>query len=111
MSVAQEKLSAPSGPISAKNPQSFRPCVVVPVFNHSVALDETFRRLAGLNLPCFFINDGSTDGSGHKMSLLCAANDNFQLHSHLINQGKGAAVLTGFREAVLQGYSHAIQID
>lgn len=61
------------------------------------------------NLTVYIVNDGSDELSTEAMRQLVT--ESVKLIHHSENQGKGAAVKTGFRQAFLDGFSHAIQID
>jgi len=45
------------------------------------------------------VNDCSTDGTGQVLEKLAAQDSRIRLFTHPVNQGKGAAVRTGFKEA------------
>jgi len=74
--------------------------VIIPVFNEKRTIEEILKRVQATNLPTeiLVVDDGSTDGTreilrqyeGHEIIRVV-------LHDH--NQGKGAAVTTGFRNA------------
>jgi len=90
----------------------FKPCIVVPVYNHEHAIGTVLAGLLRHEAPCILVDDGS--------SAVCAAVLDALVHGHadrvtLVrlphNQGKGAAVLAGFRRAAELGYTHVLQID
>lgn len=90
----------------------FKPCIVVPVYNHEHAIGAVVEGLLRHQTPVMLVDDGS--------NAACAAVLDGLVHSHagqveLVrlphNQGKGAAVLAGFRRAAQWGYSHVLQID
>jgi glycosyltransferase involved in cell wall biosynthesis len=87
----------------------FRPCIIVPVYNHGISAAESVARLTDLGLTVFVVDDGST--------VEAEALDEMATHSlvafvrHKENMGKGAAVMTGFRTAKIGGFTHAVQID
>jgi glycosyltransferase involved in cell wall biosynthesis len=90
----------------------FKPCIVVPVYNHEHAIGAVVEGLLRHQTPVMLVDDGS--------NAACAAVLDALVHSHagqveLVrlphNQGKGAAVLAGFRRAAERGYSHVLQID
>ena len=39
---------------------AFRPCIVIPVFNHGGAIAGVIDRLRSFGLPCWLIDDGSS---------------------------------------------------
>ncbi len=86
----------------------FKPCVVIPNYNHRDAIEQT---IVQLNLPVILVDDCSEANIAEYLELLA---DKY-LHVQLIrlphNLGKGGAVMTGLREAKRLGYSHALQVD
>ena len=90
---------------------TFRPCVVVPVYNHGDGAHALAERLAPLRLPTIMVNDGSAPPCTVELRRLAAQHDWLLLLEHGDNQGKGGAVLSGLREAHAKGFSHALQID
>lgn len=90
---------------------TLRACIVVPFYNHAKALPDTVKRLVPLRLPIFVVNDGSTAEAAEVARHLATVVDGLHVIDHKENRGKGAAVLTGLRVALNEGYSHAIQID
>ena len=75
--------------------------VVIPVYNEVATLDEIVARVRaapvgeGNTLEMVMVNDCSSDGSGEKLDELAQAPDVRAFH-HEVNQGKGAALRTGF---------------
>ncbi len=90
---------------------TFRPCAVIPVYNHSDQLPGIVERLGELGLSCLLVNDGSDDVHTNKIHSLGLKKDAVEVIEHSFNQGKGAAVKTGLRSAWERGYSHALQVD
>ena len=90
---------------------TFRPCIVVPVFNHGKSAAVLARRLAPFGLPTFMVNDGGDSSSRTALHELGDRHDWIEVLDHPENRGKGAAVLTGLRAALAQGHTHALQID
>jgi glycosyltransferase involved in cell wall biosynthesis len=76
--------------------------IVVPVYNEAGHLRAVIDAFMALKYPVstewIFINDCSTDGSGEILKEL-AAKYGFKLLNQEVNQGKGAAVARGFKEA------------
>lgn len=90
----------------------FKPCVLIPVYNHEHAIGEVVNAVLALNLPCILIDDGSSPGCAHVLDRLAeAAPGRIMLERHAVNRGKGGAVMTGFRCAARAGYTHVLQID
>jgi len=90
----------------------FRPCAIIPVYNHEGAIAKVIKGTIGQDLPCIMVDDGSSAGCAAVLDELAAASPGqITLHRHAVNRGKGAAVLTGVHAAARSGYSHALQID
>ena len=77
--------------------------VVVPVFNERNTLVEVLRRMRAVELPdgiereIIVVDDGSTDGTRDVLRQLADSTVRIVMHEH--NQGKGAALRTGFAHA------------
>ncbi len=90
----------------------FRPCVVVPVFDHEHALPTLIDRLRPAGLTTFLVDDGSAEACARAIDALAAAEPSWVRVERLPqNRGKGVAVLSGFRAALRAGFTHAVQID
>lgn len=90
----------------------FKPCVLIPVYNHEHAVGAVLRAVLAHDVPCVLVDDGSAPACAQVLDLLvAAAPGRVTLLRHAVNQGKGAAVLTGFAHAARQGYTHLLQID
>lgn len=88
----------------------FRPCAVIPVYDHEHAVGVVVAGVLRHNLPCIVVDDGSAPACAALLDQL-AATEQVTLLRHPVNRGKGAAVLTAVRAAASRGYSHALQID
>jgi glycosyltransferase involved in cell wall biosynthesis len=90
----------------------FKPCVVIPVYNHEHAVGILIKAVIAMETHCILVDDGSSPACAHLLDELAAgAPGAITLLRHAVNRGKGAAVLTGMRHGVTAGYSHALQID
>jgi glycosyltransferase involved in cell wall biosynthesis len=90
----------------------FKPCVVIPVYNHEHAVGAVLQQVLQHGLPCIVVDDGSSPACAAVLDrLAAAAPGQVTLERHAVNQGKGGAVLTGFRRALQDGYSHVVQVD
>ncbi len=90
----------------------FKPCIVVPVYNHEQAIATVVHDLLRHQVVCILVDDGSAPPCAAALERLAlAAPAHIILLRHVENQGKGAAVISGFRQAAAQGFSHVLQID
>lgn len=87
--------------------KEFRPCLLVPVYNHP--LGDLPLRLREFGLPIIWVDDGSDDAPT-LASLAAQAHDDVLVRLRF-NQGKGAAVREGIYQAWRRGYTHAVQVD
>lgn len=90
----------------------FKPVIIVPVYNHEHAIGAVVDGLLRHDVPCILVDDGSNPACAAALDALA------QQHAGKVelvrlphNQGKGAAVLAGFRHAAARGHTHALQID
>ncbi|MCG6539520.1 glycosyltransferase family 2 protein [Pseudomonas sp. KSR10] len=88
----------------------FKPCAVVPVYNHERSLPSVVRALLAEDLHCVLVDDASRPAAAQVIDEL-AQHPSVHLLRHDENQGKGAAVASGLREAYRLGFSHALQVD
>ncbi len=78
-------------------PPGFLLSVVIPVYNEVRTLAEVVRRVRTADVPCeiILVDDGSTDGTRDLLRSWEGQND-LRILFHERNQGKGAALKTGF---------------
>ncbi|MBU4262431.1 MAG: glycosyltransferase family 2 protein [Proteobacteria bacterium] len=81
--------------------------VIIPVYNHGGRIGEVIRQARSLDLPIIVVDDGSTDTTSAILSNLTE----ISVIRHPVNQGKGAALLSGFAAALAQNCNWAITID
>ena len=81
-------------------PADFKLSVVIPVYNEVGTIQQVLRRVRATRLPCelIVVDDGSTDGVREVLQEL-AAEEDIQVIFHDHNQGKGAALRTGFLQS------------
>jgi glycosyltransferase involved in cell wall biosynthesis len=84
-----------------------QPAVVIPVYNHAGHVADVARRSLGLGLPVIVVDDGSSDAPAEVLGGL----EGIITLQHEENQGKGAALLTGFATAWEIGCDWALSID
>ncbi len=81
-------------------PESFLLSVVIPVYNEQRTIEEVIRRVRSCGIPCelVIVDDGSTDGT---RAVLTKYQDDADVTVvlHEVNEGKGAALKTGFLRA------------
>ncbi len=81
--------------------------VIIPVYNHGTQVGAVIRQALQLALPVYVVDDGSDD-STHEM---ITSIPGVRVLQHAVNKGKGAALLTGFRAALLDNCNYGISID
>jgi glycosyltransferase involved in cell wall biosynthesis len=74
--------------------------IVIPVYNEKATLEEIFRLVQAtpFDKEIIAVDDASTDGSGEILTRLAQQYDNVKAFYHQRNQGKGAALRTGFAQ-------------
>lgn len=104
-----------SSPLSpANSPPSdihYKPCAVVPVYNHSAGIQIVCPAILDHGLPCVLVDDGSDSTCAAVLDSLASASEHVHLIRFSENRGKGAAVCAALKWAFEQGFSHALQID
>lgn len=90
---------------------TFKPCIIIPVYNHEKPLTAILHQLSAHHLPCLLIDDGSHDICAQAILELTKQYAWLNTIRLQTNRGKGGAVKTGLLWAKNQGYSHAVQID
>lgn len=97
---------------AAPTPAGFRPLVVIPVFDHEHAIATMVEGVLASGTPCLLVDDGSGESCARELDRLTALHaPHVRLLRLPVNQGKGGAVLAGFRDAGGHGYTHVLQID
>lgn len=90
----------------------FRPCAVIPVYDHEHAIGTVLTAVLAHGLPCVLVDDASSASCAAVLDTLAAAHPGqVTLLRHAVNRGKGGAVLTGVRHVAAAGYTHMLQID
>jgi glycosyltransferase involved in cell wall biosynthesis len=85
--------------------------ILIPSYNTGLNVLATVREARRYWQPVWIVVDGSTDGSGEALQALAAADPGLRVLVLARNQGKGAAVLHGLREAAAAGYTHVLTMD
>ncbi len=81
-------------------------CIVIPAYNAAATIAPVLEEIVTLGYPVLVIDDGSSDGTADLVSgadVTCIR--------HQSNRGKGAALRTGFRYALEEGFKGIVTID
>lgn len=87
------------------------PCLLIPIFDHKDEIAAVVESLAPARLPCLIVDDGSNSATRSVLADLAKQMPWVEIHRRPHNGGRGAALKTGYREALVRGYSHALQLD
>ena len=97
---------------SVSQPPPFSIVVVVPAYNPGPVLESTLRGILTGGWRTVLVDDGCTDGTADLVRRLAAEFTGLlRMENHAVNEGKGAAVITGVRAAQAWGASHAVLFD
>lgn len=88
-----------------------RLCAVIPTYRHVKALPALTRALRAHVDTIFIVDDGNGADDAMAIRALHAPENGVEVLRRDVNGGKGAAMATGFRQAIAGGFSHALQID
>ncbi len=73
-----------------------RCALIIPLYNHEEKVADVVREGLMLGWPVFVVDDGSTDSSRERIQSI----EGITILRHRVNEGKGAAIRTGFAAAV-----------
>lgn len=93
------------------NHTTFRPAVLIPVYDHETCLADIVRALRTKNLPVILVDDGSHRSCALEIERIANTVPGVFMTRNAINGGKGAAVITGFETAANAGFTHVLQVD
>src|ERR1700689_1098063 len=85
--------------------------VLIPSYNPGRKVFETVRDARARWDPVWVVVDGSTDGTGEKLTAMSAEDPGLRVIVRPKNCGKGAAVFYGLRAALALGFTHALVMD
>lgn len=85
--------------------------VLIPSYNTGATVYETVRAAREQWAPVWVVVDGSTDGTAEGLLAMAGQDPHLRVFVLPHNQGKGAAVLHGLREAVHNGFTHVLTMD
>jgi glycosyltransferase involved in cell wall biosynthesis len=87
-------------------------CLLVPHFDHVAQFRNVLPRLLTTGLPLIVVDDASPSAVFEELQQMLDENaGDTTLVRHTENEGKGGAVMTGFRVAHEAGFTHALQVD
>lgn len=94
-------VSVSNNPSEEAYPAGFLLSVVVPVYNEVGTIEVLLERIGSCGVPCeiVLVDDGSTDGTRELLQGL-SPQGNLKISFHDTNQGKGAALRTGFSKTI-----------
>jgi glycosyltransferase involved in cell wall biosynthesis len=87
------------------------PCLLIPIYEHGSTIGAVVDSLAGFDLPCLIVDDGSGEATRAALARVAAEHPWVSVKRHDVNRGRGAALRTGYRWAASRGFTHALQLD
>ncbi len=85
-----------------------RLCVIIPTYNNAETIRQVIEDVRRYCNHVIVVNDGSTDATS---DILQQMSQSVTVVAYGKNQGKGHALLEGFRKAKEMGFTHSITID
>ena len=101
----------PIGSIGTVPAKSSTHLVLIPSYNPGARALDTVAAARGQWSPVWVVVDGSTDGTAAQLVALAEHDNELNVIVLPVNGGKGAAVLTGLRAALAQGFTHVLTMD
>jgi glycosyltransferase involved in cell wall biosynthesis len=89
----------------------FKPCVIIPVYNHHQVIARVVDQVKHHGLPCMLVDDGSDQQCRQVLEAIALDDPGVTLLRFDDNRGKGVAVCTALAAAHERGFSHALQVD
>ena len=86
-------------------------CFIIPHFEHAELLPRVIAALERFGLPLIVVDDGSGPVAKQRLVRLAERYDWLEVVYRPTNDGKGAALKTGYRRAVERGFTHGLQVD
>lgn len=83
-------------------------CVIIPTYNNAGTVTQVIESVHNFCDDIFVVCDGPTDGT---VELVKRSDVPVNVVEYQPNKGKGTALVTGFREALKQGFRYAITLD
>lgn len=82
-------------------------CIILPAYNNGKTVGAVITGILRQLPDLIFVDDGSTDCTAEVLKGF----PGITVVRHGVNQGKGAALMSGFAKALELGFDHAISID
>ena len=92
--------------VPAGLPERRRYCAIIPAYREGPRIGRIVAEVLGQGIDAIVVDDGSDDNTAAVAEAAGAT-----VVRHPSNRGKGAALLTGFREARTRGFEAALTID
>ncbi|MEZ5595986.1 MAG: glycosyltransferase family 2 protein [Pseudomonadales bacterium] len=86
-------------------------CIIIPHYRHLEPLMAMLPRLSATGLPVYVVDDASGDDVVAALRAALSCWPALTLLMRERNGGKGAAMLTGLRQAASDGFTHALSMD
>src|SRR5579871_3953255 len=96
---------------AAATQAAFRPCALIPIYNHLHTIAATVAALHGYGLFVLIVDDGSNAATAAVLDAIAQDSERVHLIRLAQNGGKGRALSAGLQAAQALGFSHALQID
>jgi len=96
-------------PLAPAAAGAFRPCALIPIYNHKDTIAATVAGLRAYDLPVVIVDDGSDEATRAVLGGLVAPD--VQVIRLARNGGKGRAITAGLIAARDADFTHALQID
>lgn len=81
-------------------------CVIIPTYNNAHTVGRVVRDVLKVAGSVIVVDDGSTDSTADVLSGMPVT-----VVRHQRNRGKGAALVSGLRRAIADGFDYAVTID
>jgi glycosyltransferase involved in cell wall biosynthesis len=97
--LTSTNLAGEASTIAVSVPQTdYTLSVVIPVYNEAKTIEQLLERVQEVPIEkeIIMVDDGSTDGTRQKLRILAQQDKSLRIVYHDKNQGKGAALRTGF---------------
>lgn len=101
----------PSEAAAGRVSEGFKALILVPSYNTGRRLIGTVEKALAQWQPVWVVVDGSDDGSAEALEILLGDRQGLCIIARSENGGKGAAVLSGARQALREGFTHVLCLD